>query len=134
MAQEGPKRDPRGLQEGFKRGPERVPKGDSHPTWLRDPSRTFPGPSRTPPGSDFETNVGLQNRPQEGKIVSKTSLSKEGAIEAADKEGVFKTRANSDRALNRTRFDNGFRKAPNRSFAETHSQSCISTATVKESM
>ena len=100
MAQEGPKRDPKGLQEGSKRGPERAPKGDSHPTWLRDPSRTLPGPSRTPPGSDFETNVGPQDRPQEGNKVLQTSLLKEGENEAADKEGVFKTRASLYRALN----------------------------------
>ncbi len=50
MAREGPKRDPRGLQERSKRGPERPPKGNSHPTWLRDACRTLPGPSRDAPG------------------------------------------------------------------------------------
>ena len=50
MAQHGPQRDPKGLQEGSKRGPQTAPKQGSHPTCLRDPSRTLPGPSRTPPG------------------------------------------------------------------------------------
>ena len=63
-APRGPKLAPRGLQEGprwpqegSKRGPTEVPRGISEPTWLREPSRKLPGPSQTPPGSDFGTNL-----------------------------------------------------------------------------
>ena len=48
---------PRWPQEGSKRGPTGVPRGISEPTWLREPSRKLPGPSQTPPGSDFGTNL-----------------------------------------------------------------------------
>ena len=59
-----PKMSPRGLQEGprwpqegSKRGPTGAPRGISAPTWLREPSRKLPGPSQTPPGSDFGTHL-----------------------------------------------------------------------------
>ena len=78
MAQERPTRAPRGLQEGPQEGPKRDigpnlaqrPLQES-PGTLPDPSGDFPGPSRTPPGSDFETNSDSQNGPPEGKITSR---------------------------------------------------------------
>ena len=49
--------------------PQKVPRANSEPTWLGDPSGTLPGPSWTPPGNGFETNLGPQDGPRETKIV-----------------------------------------------------------------
>ena len=49
--QQGPKRGPRGrqdAQEGSKTAPRGVPRGDSEPTWLGNPSGTPLGPLRGP--------------------------------------------------------------------------------------
>ena len=64
----GPKRAPRGPQEGLQRGPQRVPKRDSDPTWLGDPSGTPPGRLRDPSGVPFWDEFGPPNEP---KIASK---------------------------------------------------------------
>ena len=61
MAQEGPKRAPRELQEG----PQERSKREIGPSLVRGPSRSLPGPSRTPPGSDFGTHLGPQHGLQE---------------------------------------------------------------------
>ena len=69
MAQEGPRRDSRGLQKGFQEGFKRglgtnLAEGSLQdpPGTLQGPSRdppgTLPGPSWTPPGSDVDTYFG----------------------------------------------------------------------------
>ena len=76
MAQGLPKRAPRELQEGPQEGPKmdigpnlaHRPLQES-PGTLPDLSGDFPGPSRTPPGSDFENSSDSQNGPAEGKNI-----------------------------------------------------------------
>ena len=81
-APRGPQLAPRGLQEGprwpqegSKRGPTGVPRGISEPTWLREPSRKPPGPSQTPPGSDFGTHFVPQTDPRRPKSLTKLCFS-----------------------------------------------------------
>ena len=47
-AHQGPKRGPRGAEDGSKSGPQRAPKTHSELTWLGYPSGTPPGPLRGP--------------------------------------------------------------------------------------
>ena len=91
-APRGPKMAPRGLQEGpswpqesskraqdgpkgAPRGPKLAPRwlqeGPRWPTWLREPSRTLPGPSQTPPGSDFGTHFVPKTDPRRPKSLRK---------------------------------------------------------------
>ena len=65
MAQEGPRRDSRGLQKGFQEGFKRglgtnlaESSLQDPPGTPRDPPGTLPGPSRTPPESDVDTYSG----------------------------------------------------------------------------
>ena len=91
-APRGPKMAPRGLQEGpswpqegskraqdgpkgAPRGPKLAPRwlqeGPRWPTWLREPSRTLPGPPQTPPGSDFGTHFVPKTDPRRPKSLRK---------------------------------------------------------------
>ena len=71
MAQERPTRAPGGCQEGPEKGSKRDIGAHLSQRPLREPPGTLPGLSRTPPGSDFGTNLGqiwtLQMDPRKPK-------------------------------------------------------------------
>ena len=76
--QEGSKRAQDG-SKGAPRGPKLAPRwlqeGPRWPTWLREFSRTLPGPPLTPPGSDFGTQFGSKTDPRRPKSLRKLYLS-----------------------------------------------------------
>ena len=72
--QEGSKRaqdGPKGAPRGPKLAPRWLQEGPRWPTWLREPSRTLPGPSQTPPGSDFGTHFVPKTDPRRPKSLRK---------------------------------------------------------------
>ena len=79
--QEGSKRaqdGPKGVPRGPKLAPRWLQEGPKWATWFREPSRTLPGPSQTPPGSDFGTHFVPQTDPRRPKSLTKLCFSSGG--------------------------------------------------------
>ena len=84
MAQEGPKRAPRGLQEVPQEGSKRELGTNLSQRPLWDPPRTLPDPS----GERFWGQFGPKRRSLGGQNRWKNMVLEEGENEASDKEGV----------------------------------------------
>ena len=110
-AQEGPQRAPRGLKEGPREASQRELAPNLAQRRLQDAPGTLPGrsrtPSRTPPGRDFETHVGSEKRPL-GSAKQRLDKAQEASTTASERPQIGPT--------------------------QKHSQPCISTATVRESI